>query len=255
VASTPPTTAPSVASKHGGDPAHTDPAPAVVRALAVPGYPDASLAVPGDTEARLPVLVAVHGHRDRADDECRFASRFIGEHAFVLCPSGVPLPLQAGDGDLRRSTFMNVVDLSREVDADLAALARAYPDRIDLEKPVFFGHSTGAYYGEGMVLRAPERWSRAIFAEGGMGGWTTLVAKAFRSRGGQRILFVCGTEACAGPSARAAETLEAAGVPARMGYAAGAGHEVSDAMAEEVARALGWLVEGDPRFSHCCTAL
>ena len=224
-------------------------APSPYEDLPVPSYGAAVVSLPLGAHGRRPVIVAAHGHRDRPDWQCQVARRFVGDRAFVLCPRGrACAPMAVGEEP--RFTFWDVVQFTKEVEAGLAALRRAYPDFVDLDKPILYGHSTGAYVGADMARRDPARWSRVILAEGGFGGWTLPVAKVFLKGGGARVLFVCGTEACATPSTLAVHALDEAGLPARLGYAVGAGHAGDGPIVEEAVKAFDWVVEGDPRFAR-----
>lgn len=97
----------------------------------------------------------------------------------------------------------------------------------------------------------PARFSRAVLIEGGYGlfqEWNRLVARAFERRGGERILLACGRLACTAKADVSAGYMRKEGLLARVVSAHGAGHTYGGAVAGEVARALAWLLEGDPRF-------
>lgn len=216
--------------------------------LEVPGFGDAVISLPTGATAKRPVVVAVHGLRHRPDWQCRIARRFVGDRAFVLCPRGVPAPALNTDGEWRRFTFARADDMLKEIDAGLAALKRAYPDYVDDERPLYYGHSLGAIFGAAIVLRDPARWTRAALAEGGHGSFTHGAARSFVTKRGQRILFACGTPDCLGAANWAARVLEGAGGKARVAYAEGAGHRSYGAIVDAVGESFDWLLDGDPRF-------
>ena len=207
--------------------------------LVVDGFGDAVVSLPLGASAKRPVMVAVHGFRGRADWTCRIARHIVENDAFVLCPRGTPAPAVASDGEWPRFTFARPDALQKEIEAGLAALARAYPGYVDESKLLFYGHSLGASYGVAMTARAPERWSRVVMSEGGWGGWWPT---AKMRAAGQRVLFACGTTECLGGATASARALERGKVPARVVYSAGAGHHSFGPIVDAIESERAWLL-------------
>lgn len=216
--------------------------------LEVDGFGPAVVSLPRDAgHAKKPVVVAVHGHRHRPDWQCGILREMVGDRAFVLCPRGVKAPPQ-WDDHRERFTFGTIADTKHEIDAGLAALVRAYgADMVDTDHMVFYGHSLGAIEGAQIVMADPARFPRAILAEGGQ-GWSVPAARAFHAKGGERVLFGCGTPECDGAAVFAARVLEQAGAGAKVAYAEGAGHRSYGPIVDAMGAEIDWLLAGDPRF-------
>jgi predicted esterase len=218
--------------------------------LAVARHRPAVVSVPlGATDPR-PVLVAAHGAGDRPEWQCQFWRAIVEDRAFVLCPRGFPLnshvpPEQTG------YFYPTHHALGREVSEALRALAARFPQHADIEAPVYAGFSQGAIMGALLLPQHPARFARAVLIEGGAGQfqeWNRLVAAAWKGRGGQRALLVCGRDPCAAAAEASAGYLRKEGLEARVVLAPGAGHTYGGTVGDEVARAFAWVVEQDARF-------
>src|SRR5687768_5985654 len=104
--------------------------------------------------------------------------------------------------------------------------------------------------GAAILARAPQRYRGAILVEGGFDRFTVPGAKKLAEGGTKRVLFACGQAGCETSSRGTGKLLERAGVEVRMVSARGEGHSYSGRVAEQVAAAFDWVVEGDPRFSR-----
>lgn len=209
--------------------------------LSLGELPEAVAWVPAS--ARAPIVVAVHGNRDRPEWQCWIWQRIVGDRAFVLCPRGVPRK-----DDSSRFTYEGASQLSKEIEAGVDALVAKYGDRVDPEHRVYAGHSLGANLGTQLVVRDPPKWAFAIFSEGGASRWESWTARAFAQKSGRRVLFACGLASCA-TDARAAVARGPKQLEGRVTYAAGAGHHFFGAVADSIGEQFDWLVEGDARFS------
>jgi hypothetical protein len=219
---------------------------AAVVDLPVAGFGDAVVSVPVGATEKRPVVVALHGYRFRPDWECRNARELFGNRAFVLCPRGVKAPATPGDRQ-ERFTFRGIDDVQKEIAAGLSALSAAYPGYVDTDSRVFYGHSLGAYLGVMITLRDPQKWPLAIFHEGGF-GWSVETARAFKKRGGKRVVLACGTKECAAGAKISVRALEAGGVGAKLVDSQESGHHNFGPIIDEIADAVPWLIEGDSRF-------
>jgi predicted esterase len=125
-----------------------------------------------------------------------------------------------------------------------------YPAYVDDGPLLFTGFSQGAIMGASIMARHPDRYPRAVLIEGGQKAWYAASAKAFSEGGGQRILFACGQWDCNRQSTDAGRVLEKHGVASRVVFRKGEGHSYGGGVAEEIASAFDWVIEGDARWTH-----
>jgi len=233
----------------GGTPGALSPlaAPAELVPLAVTGYRTAVVSVPiGAVESR-PVVLALHGNYDRPEWQCEVWRGVTKGYPFVVCPRGVPR--QDAPRSLDRWTYGKGADVRKEIDAALAAVKERYGDYVAAGPILYVGFSLGAIHGAGIVSTDAERFPRAVLIEGGY-SWPAARAKSFAAAGGKRILFACGQKTCKGAAAIPTRVLERAGLAVRTVYGGEVGHTYDGLVAEEVAHAWSWLVEGDPRWGE-----
>jgi poly(3-hydroxybutyrate) depolymerase len=221
-------------------------APAEPFALAVEGFRDAVVSAPRGARERRPVIVALHGNFDRPEWQCEIWREVAGPRPFILCPRGVPR------GDAPKSwdrwEYGSVTQVTREIDAGLAALSVRFPEHVHIERPAFVGFSLGAILGRFLVAKAPQRFSVLALVEGGYESWPKGTARAFSEPPGARVLFVCGQASCAASSKAAARSFEPDRV--RIEHARGEGHTYGEGVAKLTKGAWPWLVAGDPRFGE-----
>ncbi|MGK3974641.1 hypothetical protein WMF38_23375 [Sorangium sp. So ce118] len=215
--------------------------------LAVEGFPSAVVSVPIGATARRPVLIASHGNYDRPEWQCQVWRGIAGDGAFVLCPRGVARSDSPSASDVR-FTYESNARLEQEIDAGLAALRARFPEHVDPGAALYTGFSLGAIMGSAIAARRAALFPRLVLVEGGHDKWTPATAKAFAEGGGQRVLFVCAQAGCGAAASAAAARLEKAGVLTRVVRGKEAGHRYDGPVAEETQRALGWILEGDPRW-------
>ncbi|WP_437928329.1 hypothetical protein WMF37_03560 [Sorangium sp. So ce291] len=215
--------------------------------LAVEGFPSAVVSVPIGATARRPVLIASHGNYDRPEWQCQVWRGIAGDGAFILCPRGVARSDSPSASDVR-FTYESNARLEQEIDAGLAALRARFPEHVDPGAVLYTGFSLGAIMGSAIAARRAALFPRLVLVEGGHDKWTPATAKAFAEGGGQRVLFVCAQAGCGAAATAAAARLEKAGVLTRVVRGKEAGHRYDGPVAEETQRALGWILEGDPRW-------
>jgi pimeloyl-ACP methyl ester carboxylesterase len=222
----------------------------VVASLAVPsesidlpiaGFGNAIVWAPSSKKSR-PIVVAVHGNRDRPEWPCWRWARIVEDRAFVLCPRGV-----ARKDDPSRFTYSGSDALSKEIEAGVAALVAKYGARVDASARVYAGHSLGANLGAALLSRDPDRWSAAVFSEGGAAQWAPWVAASFAKQAKKRALFACGQVACLSEANAAAA--KAKTVTTRIVLGKGGGHHFYGPVADAIEESFDWLVETDPRFA------
>lgn len=253
-------------------------APASAYALPVAGFADAVVAVPAGVTRAAPVLVAVLGIGDTPESQCAIWRELVGARAFVLCPRGLPhfvreaAPAAAGreaseetdpafataieetteaSPDSGRVTQVgfhhpDLATLEREVDAGLASLRARVGAYVAAGPVLYTGFSRGAFLGASLVGKAPERYSRAVFIEGGQSAWNDETAAAFAKHGGKRLLFACGRPSCVSESEAAAVILGKHHVETRVVYGEGEGHDYKGEVKNQLRASFDWVTDGDP---------
>jgi predicted esterase len=204
--------------------------------LEIPGFDPATLSFPGGAEANDLVLVAAHGAGDSPAEQCRAWRRVLGERGIVLCLAG---PRVAVHSDGRY--FPDHFALEKIVLASLDAFRKAFPNesRVPI---VYAGYSQGATMGSLMIVNHGDLFPRLALVEGGFEGWTLARAEKFKSTGGRRVLFVCGTKHCRSHAESSAASLRKAALDARVVSDLSAGHTYGGAVAAALENSLEWLV-------------
>jgi len=203
----------------------------------------------GATSPR-PVLVAAHGAGGLARTHCELWRSIVGDRGFVLCPRGSAI-YPHGPPHATGYFYNGHPALGREIEVALAALGERYPERVDLDAPIFAGYSQGASMGSMVLPSHPARFARAVLWEGGFGQfqeWNIAAARRFRERGGLRVLLACGRVECLELARTTADYMRRGGLDARVVYESGAGHTHGGAIRHKVRAAFGWLTEGDSRW-------
>jgi hypothetical protein len=216
--------------------------------LAVDGFADAVVSVPVGATTPRPIVVAAHGNYDRPEWQCEVWRPIVKARAFVLCPRGVARPDSPAADDIR-FTYVDNRALEKEVDAGLAALRARFAEWVAPGPVLWGGFSLGAIMGVAIATRRPADFPRLALVEGGHDRWTAATAGAFAKNGGLRVLFACGQKACEHAARSVGAHLERSGAASKMVSSPDSGHTYDGAVAEQVAAAFDWLVEGDPRFS------
>jgi len=212
--------------------------------LDVPGFDRALVFLPARSASPPPLVVVAHGAGVVPDDICRTARALFHERAALLCLVG---PRVAAREEGRY--FPDHFALEKLFLASLDALGRAHVD-IDRARSVYLGYSQGATMGALMLPEHGDLCPRLLLVEGGFADWTLARAERFRQRGGERVLFACGTRHCRDLANRAAETLRRAGVDAKIISDLSAGHTYEGALRERVSAELSDFLSGDARFGN-----
>jgi len=218
--------------------------PARLLALEVPEFSAALVRLPESRE-KLPLIVVTHGAGGTAEAHCELWARIAEERAALLCLRGRPRGPSAADGEY----YPDHHALERETIAALAALRARFSERIAEGGVYYAGFSQGATMGALMLVEHADQVPRLVLVEGGVAEWSVARARAFRQRGGERVLFVCGRKECAEAARKSAYWFKLAGVPAQVEYVAGAGHSHDARVEARVVAALPWLTAGDARWA------
>ena len=210
--------------------------------LDVPGFQAAVVSFPPSAAFPQPVLIATHGAGDTPAEMCDLWRALLGDRGVVLCPAG---PRMRAHEEGRY--YPDHHALERITFASLSTLREKYPDVADTEHAVYTGYSQGATMGALMIPPYGGECPRLVLVEGGFGDWSMERATTFARAGGRRTLFVCGRQQCKEGAERSAAWLRKAGVPARVVSHVGEGHVIH--VAEAATPELGWLLDGDPRWT------
>lgn len=206
--------------------------------LPLEGFGQAVVAVPTGATSPRPILIGVHGIRDRPEWAC---GEFLGVtkgHPFIICPHGVPI--DAGPNDTLG--FWKIEELKREIDAGISAV-RARFGRYVADGPMIYGgFSRGAFFGATIVADDPARFPVVVLGEGGQTPWTNERAQRFARGGGKRVLFVCSTIECEAQTPPAVAILKHAGAEAKMITAGHLGHIVDDRVVQLIRGEWSWVV-------------
>ena len=213
--------------------------------LPINGFEPAVVRFPADRQAS-PLFVVTHGAGGQADWHCRHYAQLLGPSAALLCPHGKRMVTRDA---ARGYYYPDHIALSDELIAVHAAVEE-HLDLLQLEASVYIGYSQGASMGALAVASHGDWWPRLALVEGGYDAWYPALAKQYRASGGQRVLFVCGTDHCRKLAAQAVILLTRAGVIARLLTAPGAGHRPDGPVAARVREGLSWLLEGDGRYER-----
>ena len=216
--------------------------------LAVPGYQPSVLVVPVGATTPRPVLVVGHGNYDRPEWECHVWRYVTRDGMFVLCPRGIERDDIPRD-ERPRFTYRDGIALADEANAGLAALRARYPQHVAAGPVVYAGFSLGAIFGAGVCARLEPGVSHAALIEGGYDAWTTSRIRAFRERGGARVLFGSGQSTNHAAARRATAHFAGTGVEADVVHAPGAGHSYGAGFAPLLREGFTRLVAGDPCFA------
>lgn len=217
-------------------PRSSEPARAARTLLDVPGFLPAVLVIPPGDEPR-PLVFAAHGAGGAPEWDCEYWDQLTESRAFVLCPRGTAM----GAGSFY---FKHHHALAAELEASVAAARQKFP-RISKTSGIYAGFSQGASMGALMIAERADQFPYVVLIEG-FTQWNIALGRAFKSRGGDALLFVCGTRECAAKAAASTVALERAAVRARLEHAVGAGHTPSGPVMRLVEQSLPWLLANDP---------
>ncbi|HYQ40457.1 MAG TPA: hypothetical protein VER11_00770 [Polyangiaceae bacterium] len=213
--------------------------------LEVPEFSPSLVRVP-EGRARLPVVVVTHGAGGTAEAHCQLWARIVTNNGILLCVRGRARGPNAEDGEY----YPDHLTLERETFAALSALRTRYAERIAEGGLYYAGFSQGATMGALMLVEHAAEVKRIAFVEGGFAEWSVARARAFRERGGERVLFVCGRKECANAARKSAYWFKLAGVPAHVEYVEGAGHSHDARVEARIVATLPWLTASDARFQR-----
>jgi len=213
--------------------------------LVVEGFGTASVSVPLGATSPRPVLIALHGQADRPEWQCGTWRGVTDAFPFVVCPRGRAVP---GSRHPVVYTYEGSRAVAKELRGALEALKKRFDGYVAPSPVVLAGFSLGASYALELAKEEPSFFARVVLIEGGASGWTSALATLFAQRGGQRVVFVCGQEACRTQAERAKLWTERAGADAELIVPGAFGHVWDGRMAAGVKAKWSSVVAGDDRW-------
>jgi len=226
-------------AEHQHSPPTLDSDQGLLRALEVPGFLPSLVYEPTGTEPR-PLLVATHGAGGVPEGDCAYWRELTAGRAFLLCLRGTPLDQREPSGFY----YKDHRALGREFVAAVAQFRQKYGARLAATARVYAGFSQGAIMGAPMIVPHAGDFRRLALIEGGYEYWSLGTARSFAANGGERVLFVCGTQTCKQKAEIPAAWLREAKVAVRIEFAEGAGHTPFGEVMDRTVKALPWLLEG-----------
>jgi pimeloyl-ACP methyl ester carboxylesterase len=213
--------------------------------LAVKGFGPATVALPLGATTPRPIVVVLHGARDRADWQCGSFRGVLGGRVFILCPQGV---LQSGQGGLYGLGSFD--DTEAELRAGLAALKERFGAHVAPSPVLVIGYGEGAAIAADLARQEPSFFARVALVNGNPALLTPSAIKIFAERGGKRVLVFCSQKqsACDADGTQRALLLTRAGVAAKS-VKAEVGPYLDQRFTDALKELVPWLVEGDPRWA------
>ncbi len=208
------------------------------------GDTEASVVIPVGAREKRPVLVGVHGARDRPEWACEKWRATTAGAAFVVCPKGVAWKRN------RNLTWGPPAVLAERAERALTALRERYPTYVAEGPVVYAGFSLGGTLAPAVVAERPQVYDTAILVEAGHTRLDAKIAVGRLKRAGvSRVIVSCATRRCL---ALAKRMKAAWGDEPGFSFGDGGigrGHLFDDRMTKTLARALGDAVATDPRWT------
>lgn len=210
---------------------------------------DVVVAAPAGARERRPVVVGIHGSKDRPDAACARWRRSFAGWAFVVCPAGVPYR-----GGLAWGSPLVMIE---RIERALGVLRERHGAYVAEGPAVYAGWSLGGTRGPGVVATRPGLFEPVVLAEVGHTRLdaTTSVASLRKGRAAHAIV-ACATRRCAAFTKRLERAAGGRGPSiAAVDAGIGRGHLFDETMARSIGRAFVTTVAGDPRWTGFDAAL
>jgi poly(3-hydroxybutyrate) depolymerase len=211
--------------------------------LPVKGFGPATVALPLGATSPRPIVVVLHGARDRAEWQCGSFRGLLGGGVFILCPQGM---LATGEGGLYGLGSFD--DSVAELRAGLAALKARFGAHVAPSPILLIGYAEGAAVAADLARQEPSFFQRVALVNGNPAAFSLSATKIFAQRGGKRVLFFCANEACQSNAGERALLLTRAGVAAKS-IKADVGPYLDARFVEALRGEVPWLTDGDARFT------
>ncbi len=209
--------------------------------LPVDGFEPAVVALPLGARAPRPIVVVLHGERDKAEWQCGSFRGLFGGQVFIVCPRGV-----RGEGGTYGLGRFD--DRIAELRGGLAALKARFGAHVAKSSVVLVGYGEGAALAAELLRQEPSFFARVALVNGEPAALTPSAAKIFAERGGKRVLVFCTTDACHEEASQRALWLSRSGAQAKIAKAS-VGPYLDAAFVDALRGELPWLLDGDARFT------
>jgi len=215
-------------------------APSWAAPLEVKGFGPATVALPLAATTPRPIVVVLHGARDRAEWQCGTFRGLLGGQVFILCPQGREVePGFYGLGTIDAT--------EAELRAGLAALKARFGAHVAPSPILLIGYAEGAEVAADLARQEPSFFARVALLRGGAASFSSSSAKIFAERGGKRVLFFCTDVPCEQEGAQRAVFLTRAGAAAKS-VKRDLGPYLDPPFVDALRGEMPWLLEGDARF-------
>jgi poly(3-hydroxybutyrate) depolymerase len=219
-------------------------APSWTTPLPVKGFGPATVALPLGATGPRPIVIVLHGARDRAEWQCGSFRGVLGGHVFILCPQGIAQSTEGGLYGL--GTFD---DSAAELRAGLSALKGRYGAHVAPSPVLLIGYGEGAAVAADLARQEPAFFARVALVNGNPALLTPSAVKIFAERGGKRMLFFCVDAECDASGVERALLLTRVGLAAKS-VKAEVGPYLDQRFTDALREQVPWLVEGDTRWSR-----
>lgn len=217
-------------------------APAWRVELPVKDFAPAVVALPLGATSPRPIVVVIHGARDRAEWQCGSFRGLFGAGVFVVCPQGIAVSAEGGLYGLG-----SFDENAAELRAVLAALKARYGRYVAPSPIVLVGYAEGAAMAADLARQEPKFFARVALVNGDPQTLSSSTAKIFAERGGQRLLLFCTNPECEKSGGERALWFTRQGALAKVTSAA-VGPYFDAAFADALKKEIPWLIDGDARF-------
>lgn len=212
--------------------------------LPVAGFAPAIVALPLGATSPRPIVIVIHGARDRAEWQCGSFRGLFGPSVFIVCPQGMQVGSAGGLYGLG-----SFDDSTAELRAALAALKARYGKHVAPSPAVLVGYGEGVAVAADLARQEPSFFARVALVNGDPSIWSSSAAKMFNVRGGKRVLFFCTDQACEDAAGQRALWLNRGGGVTTKTVRAAVGPYLDEPFTAALKPELAWLVEGDARFA------
>ena len=219
-------------------------APSWTTQLAVQGFGPATVALPLGATTPRPIVVVVHGARDRAEWQCGSFRGVVGGQVFILCPQGIAAAATGGVYGLG-----SFDDSAAELRAGLGALKARYGAHVAPSPVLLIGYGEGAAVAADLARQEPAFFARFALVNGNPVAFSPSASKIFAERGGKRALFFCVEPECDASGVERALLRTRAGVAAKS-VKAEVGPYLDQRFTDALRQQLPWLIEGDKRWGR-----
>jgi hypothetical protein len=210
---------------------------------------DVVASVPVGAHGPRPLVVGIHGSKDRPEATCARWRKALAGWALVVCPAGVPYR-----GGLAWGAPSVMIE---RIDRAIAA-AREHFGAFVADGPIAYaGWSLGATRGPSVVALRPGIFEPVVLAEVGHTRLdATASAKSLHAAKSEHAIVACATKRCAAFAKRLATAAAKSGpVVAFVDAGIGRGHLFDDRMAHTIGAAVATAVTADARWSGLAAAL